>query len=597
MKPISTTTRNVAAAACAAALAAAGIVAAQAGASAATVAPHGTPGHRTISLSQLPKNAVRYTGPAFTPGATGPAFPSTGTATSGSSPRVVGGAPAQSSAFPGVVGIVTSFFVSNSSGGFDNYIATCTGTVLSPTQILTAGHCDTDFPLGYTTVVAGRNNLSDATSGYVARVRSTWTDQTFRISSTGVPSDDVSVITLWTALPSTYTNVSLTAQGDQTPYAANTSATVVGYGETVAGDTSSAGTLNQATVPIQSDATCAAAMPGYASATMTCAGNPSGGTDSCNGDSGGPLFVNGVEAGIVDWGSVTCGSAGTYGVYERLSAYHAAITAANAEPPIINADFSGGGHADLMAVDNSGNLRLYDGSGFLNDGYNGFDAAVQIGSGWGGMRQVFRVTNWNNDNTESVMAVLPNGILNEYPTDGQGDWLNGGSPIQIGSGWNMFDDIMVVNNWTGDGHADLIGRMPNGNLRLYESDGKGGWVNGSGVQIGTGWNAFNSILTPGTWNGDGNPVLIGRTPNGNLFEYESDSKGGWVNPSGTQIGSGWNAFKMFLSPGDWNGDGMVDMIGVMPDGTMDLYETNGHGHWITGNGIQINGGWTFPQIF
>ena len=579
----------------AAALAAAGAVTALASGTTAGL-PTGTPGHIAISKSQLPKNAVPYTGPAFTPGATGTTFPSTTTATGGVTPYVVSGSPANSSDYPGVVGIVTTFWV-NGSGGLTEYVATCTGTVVSPTQILTAGHCDTDFSLGYTTVVAGRNDLSSTSSGYVATVKSTWTDQTFTYSSSGVPSDDVSVITLWSALPAAYTTVSLTAQGDQTPYTANTSATVVGYGETIAGNTSSAGTLNKGTVTIQSDATCSAAMPGYAAATMTCAGNPAGGTDSCNGDSGGPLFVNGVEAGIVDWGAAACGSAGTYGVYERLSAYNSAVATAMAQPPVINADFTGGGHADLMAIDSSGNLRLYGGSGFLNDGSNGFDAAVQIGSGWGGMRQVFRVTNWHNDNTESVMAVASNGNLYEYPTDGQGHWLNGGSPTLIGTGWNMFDDIMVVNNWTGDGHADLIGRQPNGNLRLYESNGTGGWVNTSGVQIGTGWGIFNTILTPGTWNGDGNQVLIGRTSNGNLYEYESDSKGGWVNPSGTLIGTGWGMFKTFLSPGDWNGDGLIDMIGVTPSGTMLMYETNGKGQWITGQGIGIGTGWTFPQIF
>lgn len=591
MKPLSVTARGAAAAACALAAAVGGSSAAHA---AGTATPTVTAGHHPISLSQLPKSAVRYTGPAFTPGATGSTFP---TAPSSGSTRVVGGSPAQSSAFPGVVGVVTVFWVANSSGGFDQWTSTCTGTVVSSTQILTAGHCDTDFAFGTTYVIAGRSNLSDTSSGYVALVRSTWTDQTFRVSSTGVPSDDVSVISLWNPLPAAYTTVSLTAQNDQTPYAAGTSATIVGYGETIAGTSTSAGTLNQATVPIASDTTCAAAMPGYAGATMTCAGNPGGGADSCNGDSGGPLFVNGVEAGITDWGSAACGSAGTYGVYERLSAYHTAISTAMAEPPIINMNFFGGGHPDIMAVSGSGDLMLYNGSGFLNDGSNGFAGSIDMGSGWGGLRQVFRVNNWHGDNAMSLMTVTQDGRLFEYQSDSQGDWLNNGNPVQIGSGWNIFNDIMVVNNWLGDGHADLIGRMTNGDLDLYESDGNGGWVNQFGTKIGSGWNAFNSIITPGTWNGDGRQVLIGRLSNGNLVEYVSDGKGGWVNQFGTQVGTGWNMFKTFLTVGDWNGDGMMDMIGVTPSGTMLMYETNGKGQWITGQGIGIGTGWTFPQIF
>lgn len=603
MKPFSVTARGAAVIACGLIAATGGTVAAHAAAgTTAAAGPTGAPGHAAISQSQLPKNAHPYTGPAFTPGATGTAFPATTTTTTsgGVSTRVVGGQSALSANFPGVVGIVTEFWVWNSTTGvYDPWTSTCTGTVVSPTQILTAGHCDTDFTLGTTFVIAGRDNLSDTSSGYVALAKSTWTDQTYRYDANGVPSDDVSVITMWNALPSQYTTVSLTAQGDQTPYAATTSATIVGYGETTAGVPTTAGTLNQGTVTIQSDTTCAAAMQGYAAATMTCAGSPSGGTDSCNGDSGGPLFVGGVEAGIVDWGSAACGSAGTYGVYERLSAYNSAITAAMAEPPIINADFEGSGHADLMAIDGSGNLLLYNGSGFLNDGNNGFATVAQIGSGFTGLRQAFRVTNWHNDNNESVMVVTTNGNLYEFQGNGEGGFLNGGGATQIGTGWNMFDDIMVVNNWTGDGHADLLGRTPTGDLYLYESDGNGGWLNnGGGIKIGTGWNMFNSIITPGTWNGDGHEVLIGRTSNGNLYEYISDGKGGWVSQGGLLIGTGWNMFKTFLTVGDWNGDGLIDMIGVTPTGGMALYETDGKGNWLNGGGgIQIGSGWTFPFVF
>ncbi len=64
---------------------------------------------------------------------------------------------------------------------------------------------------------------------------------------------------------------------------------------------------------------------------MLCAGTTSGVRDACNGDSGGPLFVekpDGVEqVGIVSWGEgpmdaeAACGHANAYGVYTRVSAY------------------------------------------------------------------------------------------------------------------------------------------------------------------------------------------------------------------------------------------------------------------------------------
>jgi Trypsin/Tachylectin len=417
------------------------------------------------------------------------------------------------------------------------------------------------------------------------------------------------VLTLEAPLPSAYTPVTLTAEGDETPYAAGTSATIVGYGETTAEDSATAGTLYQATVQIQSDSTCLSAMdpangytPGFDSTTMTCAGDPPDfGVDSCNGDSGGPLLVNGDEAGITDWGAADCGASGTYGVYEMLSYYNSDITTAMSQPSIINLDFTGDGHAGLMAIDGSGNLWYYAGSGFLNDGYNGFAAVNEIGSGWSGFKQVFRVTNWNDDDTESIMAVASNGDLYEWPTDGDGDFLNNGAATLIGTGWNEFSSIMVTNNWTGDGHADLLGRTPNGNLYLYETNGSGGWENnGIGQLVGTGWNEFNTILTPGDWTGNGDQALIGRTPNGNLYLYESNESGGWENNGiGQLIGTGWNKFSTFLSPGDWNGDGLLDMIGITPSGAMDLYETDGQGSWLNnGTGIQIGTGWNiFSTVF
>ncbi|XP_037908341.1 transmembrane protease serine 9-like isoform X2 [Hermetia illucens] len=52
--------------------------------------------------------------------------------------------------------------------------------------------------------------------------------------------------------------------------------------------------------------------------TMVCAGVPSGGVDSCTGDSGGPLICDNKLAGIVSFG-IGCARKGTYGVYSDVA--------------------------------------------------------------------------------------------------------------------------------------------------------------------------------------------------------------------------------------------------------------------------------------
>ncbi|XP_006889625.1 PREDICTED: granzyme A-like [Elephantulus edwardii] len=53
---------------------------------------------------------------------------------------------------------------------------------------------------------------------------------------------------------------------------------------------------------------------------MICAGNPKGGRDSCDGDSGGPLICGGVLRGITSFGQPgKCGDPRAPGIYTRLS--------------------------------------------------------------------------------------------------------------------------------------------------------------------------------------------------------------------------------------------------------------------------------------
>lgn len=562
--------------------------------------PAGTAGRsarEATAKKQLPhaKPADKTT---YQLGSTGPAFqdPQGGG-------QVIGGTVGDVNDHPYIVGVRSIYWEDDGAGGLEAWESTCTGTVISATKILTAGHCTVDLPVGTTYVIAGRNDLEDEISGgYVAAVASTWTHQQYGGYS-GAPRYDVSVLTLKQALPISYTPISLIPQGDSSAEVDMTSAEIVGYGITASGATDS-GILRKATVPIRSDATCTSAFgSAYDTTTMVCAGDPVAHVDTCGGDSGGPLVVtiSGIQTqvGVTSWGPDPCGD--DYGAYAQVSAFQSLIDADLTRPDPSNKDWTGDGHSDLIARTANGRLLLYYGTGLLRQPampvFGGI--VTQIGTGWGGFTKLFRVKNWNGDETESIMARSTNGDLYQYRSDGAGNFTTGVAE-KIGSGWNIFNDIMVTSNWTGNGRPNLLGRSANGDLWLYTSNGSGGWTNnGVGIKIGTGWNVFDTILTPGTWLGDSRQTLIGRTPAGQLRLYQSNGSGGWMNGAGVQIGTGWNIFTRFMSPGDLDGDNQVDMVGINAAGGLYLYPSDGHGTWLnSGVGISIGSGWNvFTAIF
>ncbi len=545
--------------------------------------------------------------PHLRTGSYGPAFAARAS-TAGVTPSATGATAVNSADYPGVVGIqtYTAMFFGDQGGIFAGWnVNTCTGTVISPTKVATTASCVDNLMMGTTYVIAGRNTLSDQTSGYVAAVATTWTDPNY--GSRFRPNQDVAVLTLKEPLPAVYLPIQMSAQGDQAPYAVGTSADRVGYGMTDPA-TGRAGVLQKVAMAVKDDAVCAG-VTGYDATTMTCAGPPDGSTTPAGYTLGEPLLVatagGTVQSGILDWGAGN----NNY-VFERLSYYNSEITQDVARHGLVNLDWTGDGHSDLFTRDASGYLKVYSGSGIVGSESNGFVGSAypdttsggwtqQVSSGgWNIYNKLFRVTDWNGDDTESVMGRDAYGRLWQYQSNGAGGFV--GDRVQVGSGWSMFSDIMVTNNWTGDGHPNILGRTPGGALYLYTSDGNGGWEHGGyGQLIGTGWNMFNTVLTPGDWKGDGHQALIGRTSTGDLRLYESaGASGGWVDGNGVVIGTGWNMFKVFMSPGDWNGDDTVDLIGITPSGEMYLYTTDGKGNWITGVGQDIDSGWNvFNAIY
>src|SRR3954451_2250559 len=194
------------------------------------------------------------------------------------SQAIVGGHDAAAGAYPSIaeVHLAKSFL--------------CTGTLIAPNWVLTAGHCGSitgaavgtpaSWPAAPIDVRVGRHT---DTQGEKVPVSQAIVEPSYLATS----GYDITLLQLSrnaAEAPSPVSGTSETAL-----WAPGTSETIVGWGTTSEGG-STPSVLQEAAVPITTDAYCGGAYSDFDPKTMVCAGFPQGGVDTCQGDSGGPMF-------------------------------------------------------------------------------------------------------------------------------------------------------------------------------------------------------------------------------------------------------------------------------------------------------------------
>jgi trypsin len=201
----------------------------------------------------------------------------------------------------------------------------CTGTLVTPTIIVTAGHCSSLTP-GQASVPLGQpgqlvqvsvgSNKPDG--GQHPAVKRTIVNPDYNFLNGD--SYDVSLLEL--ATPVNLPTVKVAGKGEEALWKPGTMATIAGFGLT-SEDGEAPPVMQEAQVPITTDAYAAKAYgSSFDPKTMFAAGYPQGGTDTCQGDSGGPLLVPTSTgelrlAGDTSWGD-GCARPGKPGVYGRI---------------------------------------------------------------------------------------------------------------------------------------------------------------------------------------------------------------------------------------------------------------------------------------
>ena len=231
--------------------------------------------------------------------------------TAAPSSAIVGGHDAAAGAYPAVAEITFG----------DAFL--CTGTLIAPDWVLTAGHCGNPtgevvaLPVAWPTpLINVRIGSNKPGQGEPATVAQAIVEPKY-LNTKGF---DLTLLKL--SKPASQAPVPVAGASERPRWNPGVSETIVGFGTTSSGG-STPDTLQEAQVPVTTDAYCSAAYSSFEAVTQVCAGFPQGGVDTCQGDSGGPMFGR-TGGGALRLVAATsygegCAQPGKPGVYARVA--------------------------------------------------------------------------------------------------------------------------------------------------------------------------------------------------------------------------------------------------------------------------------------
>jgi hypothetical protein len=233
-------------------------------------------------------------------------------------------------------------------------------------------------------------------------------------------------------------------------------------------------------------------------------------------------------------------------------------------------DFNGDGHDDILWRNDSGLMSEWLGtaSGGFTD--NGGTVNNVVAAAW----HVQGIGDFNGDGRSDILWRNDSGQLSEWLGTANGGFTDNGGTVNnvVAAAWH----VQGIGDFNGDGRSDILWRNDSGQVSDWLGQSDGSFI-GNDTNALTSFSTSWKIAGVGDFNGDGRSDILWRNVSTNgVINWLGTANGGFTdNSTNSSYTVGWDW--TVVGTGDYNGDGMADLLWRSSTGTLSDWLGTGTG--------------------